>query len=64
MVPSSSPARSSREIASSLDIDLTGDEIALLERHHTPCHDFQGISDETELRRIMARLPQLTPASA
>ncbi|HEY0805630.1 MAG TPA: aldo/keto reductase [Pseudonocardiaceae bacterium] len=52
------------DAVASLDIDLTGDEIALLERHYTPRHDFQGISDDTELRRIMARLPQLTPASA
>ena len=52
------------DAVASLDIDLTGDEIALPERHYTPRHDFQGISDDTELQHIMARLPQLTPASA
>lgn len=32
--------------------------IGLPERHYTPRYDFQGISDDRELRRIMARIPQ------
>jgi aryl-alcohol dehydrogenase-like predicted oxidoreductase len=52
------------DAVASLDIELTGDEIAQLEQHYTPRHDFQGISDDAELQRIMARLPQFTPASA
>jgi 1-deoxyxylulose-5-phosphate synthase len=39
---------------------LTDDEIAQLERPYTPRHDFQGISDDAEMQRIMARLPQFT----
>ena len=46
------------DAAASLDIELTSDEIARLEQHYTPRHDFQGISDDAELQRIMARLPQ------
>ena len=41
----------------SLDIELTADEIAQLEAPYTPRYDFQGISDDAELTRIMARLP-------
>jgi aryl-alcohol dehydrogenase-like predicted oxidoreductase len=52
------------DAVASLDIELTGDEIARLEQHYTPRHDFQGISHDAELQRIMARLPQFTPASA
>jgi len=44
----------------SLDIELTDDEIRALEAPYTPRHDFQGISDDNELRAIMARLPQFT----
>ena len=33
-----------------------------LEAHYTPRYDFQGISDDAELERIMARLPGFTPA--
>ncbi|MFF3753415.1 aldo/keto reductase [Streptomyces sp. NPDC002018] len=51
------------DAVSSLDIDLTEDEIRVLEAPYTPRHDFQGISDDRELRRVMARLPQFTTAS-
>ncbi|QUQ62822.1 aldo/keto reductase [Kutzneria sp. CA-103260] len=51
------------DAVTSLDIDLTAEEITLLERHYTPRHDFQGISDDAELQRIMARIPQFTTAS-
>ena len=49
------------EAVASLDITLTAEDIERLERPYTPRHDFQGISDERELRRIIARMPQLTP---
>ena len=45
---------------SSLDIELTGEEIAQLEHPYTPRHDFQGISDDAELQRIMRALPNFT----
>ena len=44
----------------SLSIDLSDEEISDLEAPYTPRHDFQGISDDTELRAIMARLPKFT----
>ncbi|WP_284741615.1 aldo/keto reductase [Amycolatopsis sp. RTGN1] len=49
------------EAVASLDITLSAEEIEALERPYTPRHDFQGISDDRELRRIMARIPQFTP---
>jgi 1-deoxyxylulose-5-phosphate synthase len=45
------------DAVASLDITLTDDEIASLERPHTPRYDFQGISDEAELQKIRARIP-------
>jgi 1-deoxyxylulose-5-phosphate synthase len=41
----------------SLDIDLTGEELAALERPYTPRYDFQGISDEAELQQIRDQIP-------
>ncbi len=52
------------DAVASLGIDLTDDEAAALEAHYTPRYDFQGISDDTELSRIMALLPGFVPASA
>jgi aryl-alcohol dehydrogenase-like predicted oxidoreductase len=52
------------EAVSSLDIDLTGEEIAQLEGPYTPRHDFQGISDDAELEHIMRALPNFTAADA
>jgi hypothetical protein len=46
-----------------LDIDLTDDEVAQLEAPYTPRYDFQGISDDTELARISARVG-IKPAGA
>ena len=51
------------DAVASLDIDLTEDELARLQRHYTPRYDFQGVSDDTELERIKARLPGLNPAA-
>jgi 1-deoxyxylulose-5-phosphate synthase len=51
------------DAVASLDIQLTDEEVAKLERPYTPRHDFQGISDDAEMQRIMARLPQFTTAA-
>ena len=51
------------DAVASLQIELTGAEIAALERPYTPRHDFQGISDDAELARISARLG-IQPAGA
>jgi aryl-alcohol dehydrogenase-like predicted oxidoreductase len=40
------------EAVASLEIELTADELADLERPYTPRHDFQGVSDEAELQKI------------
>jgi aryl-alcohol dehydrogenase-like predicted oxidoreductase len=45
------------DAVASLDIQLTDDEIASLERPYTPRYDFQGISDEAEMAKIRARIP-------
>ena len=45
------------DAVASLEIELTGDELATLERPYTPRHDFQGVSDEAELQRIRASIP-------
>jgi aryl-alcohol dehydrogenase-like predicted oxidoreductase len=44
------------DAVASLAIELTDDEVARLEAHYTPRHDFQGISDAAELARIAARV--------
>jgi aryl-alcohol dehydrogenase-like predicted oxidoreductase len=44
------------DAVASLAIELTDDEVALLEAHYTPRHDFQGISDAADLARIAARV--------
>ena len=51
------------DAVASLGIELTGDEIAELERPYTPRHDFQGISDDAELERIKAQIPGISPES-
>ncbi len=45
------------DAVASLDIQLTGDEIALLEQHYTPRYDFQGLSSDADAARIMALIP-------
>lgn len=58
-------ASSTRQIddaVASLSIDLTDEEVRSLEAPYTPRYDFQGISDDTEMQAIMARLPQFTAA--
>jgi aryl-alcohol dehydrogenase-like predicted oxidoreductase len=51
------------DAVASLAIDLSTDEIDRLERPYTPRNDFQGVSDEAELQRIIARVPGLQPAA-
>ncbi len=41
----------------SLNVDLTDDDVRMLEVPYTPRYDFQGISDEAELEAIRARIP-------
>jgi aryl-alcohol dehydrogenase-like predicted oxidoreductase len=56
-------ASSTRQIddaVSSLSIELTDEEVRSLEASYTPRYDFQGISDDTEMKAVMARLPQFT----
>ncbi|MEV6851520.1 aldo/keto reductase [Actinoplanes sp. NPDC051411] len=45
------------DAVASLEIELTGEERAALERPYTPRHDFQGVSDEDEMQRIRDRIP-------
>lgn len=40
------------DAVASLDLELTADELASLERPYTPRHDFQGVSDEAEMKKI------------
>jgi 1-deoxyxylulose-5-phosphate synthase len=51
IVGASKPSHLEDAVAS-LDIDLTDDEVAALEASDTPRADFQGVSDDAELRRI------------
>lgn len=52
------------EAVASLTIELTEEEIAQLERRYSPRYDFQGMSDDAELQRIMIRLTNFAPAGA
>ena len=45
------------DAVASLDIELTAEELAALERPYTPRYDFQGISDEAELQKIRDQIP-------
>jgi aryl-alcohol dehydrogenase-like predicted oxidoreductase len=45
------------DAVASLDIELTDEELAALERPYTPRYDFQGISDETEMQKIRDQIP-------
>jgi len=43
------------DAVASLDIDLTVDEVAALERPYTPRHDIQGVADPARLASLSAR---------
>ncbi|SDL80463.1 aldo/keto reductase [Nonomuraea jiangxiensis] len=45
------------DAVASLQIELTDEELAALERPYTPRYDFQGISDEAEMQKIRDRTP-------
>jgi hypothetical protein len=60
LVGASSMAQVDDAVAS-LDLDLTEDEIAGLERPYTPRYDFQGLSDDAEIERIRAQIPGMNP---
>ncbi|WP_372660626.1 aldo/keto reductase [Amycolatopsis kentuckyensis] len=45
------------DAVASLDVELTDDEVRLLEAPYTPRYDWQGVSDEAELDAIRARIP-------
>jgi 1-deoxyxylulose-5-phosphate synthase len=45
------------DAVASLEINLTDNELATLERPYTPRYDFQGISDEAEAQKIRDRIP-------
>lgn len=49
--------RSIDDAVASLDLDLTPEEVAQLERPYTPRYDLQRISDEAELQRIRDQIP-------
>jgi 1-deoxyxylulose-5-phosphate synthase len=50
------------EAIASLEIELSAQEVRALQAPYTPRHDFQGVSDEAELERIMAELPGFATA--
>ena len=57
-----STVRQIDDAVASLEIELSDEEIRMLEAPYTPRHDFQGISDDADLQAVMARLPQFTTA--
>jgi aryl-alcohol dehydrogenase-like predicted oxidoreductase len=50
------------DAVASLEVELDDDEMHRLEAPYTPRHDFQGVSDDAELQRIAAQLPQFDTA--
>jgi 1-deoxyxylulose-5-phosphate synthase len=45
------------DAVASLDVELSDDEVRMLEAPYTPRYDWQGVSDEAELDAIRARIP-------
>ncbi len=45
------------EAVASLDLVLSNEEVAALQKPYTPRNDFQGVSDEAELTKIRAQIP-------
>ncbi|GLK85906.1 NADP-dependent aryl-alcohol dehydrogenase [Ancylobacter defluvii] len=52
------------DAVASLSIKLSDEEVRRLEAPYTPRHDFQGISDDRELQRIMAQIPNFQTRNA
>jgi 1-deoxyxylulose-5-phosphate synthase len=61
LVGANTPAQIDAAVAS-LDLDLTAEEVAALERPYTPRYDFQGVSDEAELQKLRDQIPGYAPA--
>ncbi len=59
IVGASSTAQIDDAVAS-LSINLSDDEVRRLEAPYTPRHDFQGISDDRQMQRIMDQIPGYT----
>lgn len=51
------------DAVASLSITLSDEEVRRLEAPYTPRHDFQGISDDREMQRIMDQVPGFAPAA-
>ena len=49
------------DAVASLEIELSDEELARLQRPYTPRYDFQGVSDDRELERIKALVPGFSP---
>lgn len=62
IVGASSKAQIDDAVAS-LSITLSNEEVRRLEAPYTPRHDFQGISDDREMQRIMDQVPGFAPAA-
>lgn len=62
IVGASSKAQIDDAVAS-LSITLSDEETARLEAPYTPRHDFQGISDDRVMQRIMDQVPGFTTAA-
>jgi aryl-alcohol dehydrogenase-like predicted oxidoreductase len=56
LVGANTPAQIDAAVAS-LDIELTSDELAALEKPYTPRCDYQGVSDEAAAQRTRDRVP-------
>lgn len=52
-----SSVRQIDEAVSSLDLELTDEEVRALVAPYTPRHDWQGVSDEAEMEAIRQRVP-------
>ncbi|OBH03564.1 aldo/keto reductase [Mycobacterium sp. E1747] len=48
------------DAVASLAVELTQDEMQMVEAPYTPRYDFQGISDDAQLRAVAAQIPQLS----
>lgn len=52
------------EAIQSLSVTLSEEQARILEAPYTPRYDFQGISDDRELQRIMSQIPAFEPSGA
>ncbi len=52
------------DVVASLSITLSDEEVRRLEAPYTPRNDFQGISEDRGMRRIMTQILRFVPASS